>query len=107
MNLEKVSETLWKAVKMWVNLLLVRLGASDAKSASLQTFPTGRGFDRYPGVDWTLVVTGPWPNSMSRVLVSLNFQLTVAISLDVTGPGQPRLDSGLPPSRLVSPARCC
>ena len=37
------------------------------------TFSTGRGYYRYPGVDWTLVETGPWPNSISRVLVSLMF----------------------------------
>ena len=60
------------------------------------TFSTGRGYYRYPGVDWTLVVTGPWPNSISRVLVSPNFSMIVTISLDVTGTRQQRLDSGSP-----------
>ena len=64
----------------------------------LLTFSTGRGYYRYPGVDWTLVVTGPSPNSISRVLVSPNFWLTVTISLDVTVTGQQRLDSGSPPA---------
>ena len=67
----------------------------------------GRGYYRYPGVDWTLVVTGPWPNSISRVLVSLNFQLTVAISLDFTGARATAVGLRVAPSRLVSPARCC
>ena len=31
---------------------------------------TGRGYDRYPSVDWTLVKTGPWLSSMSRELFS-------------------------------------
>ena len=34
---------------------------------------TGRGYDRYPSVDWTLVKTGPWPGPISRVPVSPKF----------------------------------
>ena len=30
-------------------------------------FPTGRCYDRYPSVDWTLVETGPWPGPTSGV----------------------------------------
>ena len=46
--------------------------------------PTGRGYDRYPSVDWTLVETEPWPSSISRVLVSYLSWCH----------GQPWLDSG-------------
>ena len=46
------------------------LARHSARTALLSTFPTGRGCDRYRGVDWTLVVTGPLPGSISRVLVS-------------------------------------
>ena len=34
---------------------------------------TGRGYDRYASVDWTLVKTGPWPGPISRVPVSPKF----------------------------------
>ena len=45
----------------------------------------GLGFDERPG-----------PGLMTSVLPK--FPADLAISLDVTGPGQPRLDSGSPPA---------
>ena len=55
--------------------------------------PTGRGYDRYPSVDWTLVETGHrecwFQRSPSRLWPSL---------LMSRGPGQPWLDSGTHPA---------
>ena len=44
----------------------------DATTAPLLHVSTGRGYDRYPSVDWTLVKTA-WPGPISRVPVSPKF----------------------------------
>ena len=62
---------------------------------------------RYPGEDWALVETGPWPSLISRVLVSPKFPADLAISLDVSGARATEVGLRVTPSRLVSLARCC
>ena len=69
-------------------------------------FSTGRGYDRYLRVDGTLVETGPWPGLTSKVLVLMQSQLFVSISLDVTGTRATAVGLRDSSSRLVSPARC-
>ena len=57
------------SVKMSVEVSLARHDASGTliRKCTTSMFPAGHGYDRFPGVDWTLVVTGPWLGPISRV----------------------------------------
>ena len=63
----------------------------------------GRGCDRYSNVKGALVT-----RTLFQIdIESAGFNVPAVSLMMSLGPGQPRLDSGSPPSRLVSPARCC
>ena len=86
--------------------LSVGKGGGAKTAPPLERFPLGAATTVTLGVDWTLVATGPWPGSISRVLVSQMLPVaTVAISPDVTGARATAVGLRVAPSRLVSPAR--